>query len=698
LVVSDCAVAGGAPGGAVEPGQSSSERTRTVLTDADGVVVFDAPAGRVVRFVIHRADRSIHRELVVPLTRSTDLGDLVVASEPAPTTAGSSVSGGRSKITRLVQVRDAARRPIPGALVWLESQPSCWGRTDADGNWRLAVPASEAGPLQAAAPGYEESSAEIAANATATAISLTAWPERVRGRVLDAAGRPVPRSLVVLHAFLRSVRTGVDGSFSFDDLPPEIASPEAFIIVRATAAGFSPARVIGRGSGGAVELVLQRPRTVRGQLVDASGIPVERARVTLWSGGRAGDARETDSASGGWFDLPAVAMGRYHLEIVAIGMATIDRLVDVTPGAEPFSLGRVVLSPEVNFDGRLEDTGGHPVRGVSIWVHRQSGGLDWRNRTERRPADATSTSDGTFHVERLDAGSQITLIFRKSGYAPLTAEIKTEPGDADDVFVLTPVGRLVLRVLDAHGQPASEADVMGLPGAVDGSGGFPATDANGELVLDYLPERSYLVSVWRERGLEAWEGRIDIPAAGEEGEREIRLAAAGFLAGRVRDAAGEVIAGAVIWVPGIPLVRDTTTSDGSFLVGPLAAGRISVVVDHPRYEQRRLDLEITPAMAPIDTVLEDRSVLVVGRLEGKQGDGIEITFSPDGVAIRYWSHATTSADGRFDFGRIRPGRYRVSVSAGLLAPGSEFVTIAPEVGLQEVVLSLLDASGSKEVE
>lgn len=153
-------------------------------------------------------------------------------------------------------VVDEAGRPVEGVDV--ATVPAIDGRvfvaqSDAQGNFRLNVPAAEALSLGAFHPAFAFSTLHLPAMAstgswTGVRLVVASGPP-ASGRVIDAAGRPVAGAAVTLTARKESgrlmktperrftTRAGEDGVFTFDRLPP------GDFVLEASAQGFASTRV-----------------------------------------------------------------------------------------------------------------------------------------------------------------------------------------------------------------------------------------------------------------------------------------------------------------------------------------------------------------------------------------------------------------------------------------------------------------------
>ena len=140
-------------------------------------------------------------------------------------------------------------------------------------------------------------------------------------------------------------------------------------------------------------------------------------------------------------------------------------------------------------------------------------------------------------------------------------------------------------------------------------------------------------------------------------------------------------------------VTETTDLRGEFRLGPLTASRVSIECTHRQYQPARAEVALDAVGdSPIRIVLEDRSVLVRGRLEGDEVGGVRLTWINE--TTRRGLTVTTAQDGSFDIGRINPGRYRITVADRSRAVEPSHATVAVDAGAPEqyFVIPLVRAS------
>lgn len=163
----------------------------------------------------------------------------------------------------------------------------------------------------------------------------------VRGVVLDALGRPVPRASVhaqTATAFL-DVRSGADGEFAM----PRIPAGQVTLYALRAGFGSSDPVTLDLAPGQLVDgLVLELDASAKliGTLLDGRGRPVAGAIVQA---GRAGELRTVSATTDGrgHFHLPGLCTGDVFVHS-EIGGRTLSRRLHLEPG----EVREVVLEPE----------------------------------------------------------------------------------------------------------------------------------------------------------------------------------------------------------------------------------------------------------------------------------------------------------------------------------------------------------------
>jgi RNA polymerase sigma-70 factor (ECF subfamily) len=298
---------------------------------------------------------------------------------------------GRTLTGRVVDAR--TDRPIAGAnlaMLWTFSHRVT---TDADGRYRMpGWTGKGVSAIHVQAEGY---GAEYRVVGEASTIDFALEPgATLVGRVVDASRNPIGGAYVHaqnregsgprLGTSLVDGRAGRDGTFRVTSLRADLD-----VLVAVSADGYatrSIARVAPLGASRPIELgdvVLERPRTIVGTLVDESDRPVARERVSI---SRADESvalvGERDVAFGSSESRYTDDLGRFRFPEVAPGLHTVDvRLPDwsqqkvevfVPDDRDPDPV-RLRLSATRELRVRVHDAAGHVPEGIGVYVRNVEG-------------------------------------------------------------------------------------------------------------------------------------------------------------------------------------------------------------------------------------------------------------------------------------------------------------------------------------
>jgi hypothetical protein len=418
---------------------------------------------------------------------------------------------------RIVSSEDG--RPVVGAEVtFLAPEGAISVRSGPDGRFRL-VP-SRPGPHQLAAvlaegfvafgPAWGQSPIRVVAPAPAGTPELVVPldPEiRLTGRVEAADGgvpiagatvslRPLPGTQPGVLGSERSWVTDAQGGFS------GAAPPDSLVVAQAP--GFAPATEAIRGSGrtrtvtlrlGAPPLDAEQQKGLAGRVVEASGVPVPDAVVSLAVGTRRG-------RQGGLAPAPVTtdAQGRFRFESVpaqsllaqAVAGDLVSDRVGVEAGATDVEL---IVRPGGVLAGRVLHADGTPATAFALQLERP-----------RRFGPARTLSivdpDGRWEVRGLNAGAwELQAVAADSGPSDrVRVDLPATPGARVEKDIRLRTGRSLQGVVK---DTNSQQPVGGARVAMESSPGEDSvlvrtgtfTGADGRFSLEGLPEAPVSVAV-----------------------------------------------------------------------------------------------------------------------------------------------------------------------------------------------------------
>ena len=553
------------PGGGGPGDPSFRALARTVVTGADGVFRFEEAGATANRVTVMKDGLAPARSSGL---RAGGLG------KPITLAAGFPIAG---------VVRDAARRPVAGALVRFEGMKATtrWTLTDAegafsipnapDGRGSLVVDAGDSG--WAAKPDVK---LPLPEGRTLT-VTLAA-PSSIAGKVVeDKTGKPVPRAKLLLkgNAFARLVRAAPDGTYALKGVPPEtyrLAVDEARHVPWVQAA-----LALAPGEAKKLDIALALGASLAGKVVDESGAPVAAARGTLTRGGESGVAglrrmlrigAETTAfrtRPDGTFTASRLAPGDNqrlfvsHADFERATLAGLSLPAGGTKGGVT-----VVLKRGATITGFVKDGADQPLADVEVQVDPSmnfrggAGGVAMNvvrlGGASARPKTKTG-ADGTFAIKGISVG-EYALVLKKPGFATERVDpVKVTEQGAEPVLVALGPGASISGAVRRKNGEGVEGFLVrageaagggrGGRGGGGGAGGGPgagllnaigadnATGADGGFFIDGLKAgQPYDLSAFGGGGMGPQKRGVVAPATGAD----IVVSGTGRIAGVARDA------------------------------------------------------------------------------------------------------------------------------------------------------------------
>ena len=484
----------------------------------------------------------------------------------------------------------------------------------------------------------------------------------VVGRVLDAAGQPIPDAELSLawterlaglevpglHPGGKTRRGDVDGRFAFYGLRP------GEVTLIAWAPGFQESEPrtleISQEAGReAVEIVLASGATLRGEVRTAGGQPLDGVLV---SAGRPGAFSDVE--------------GRFRLDGVTPGMVTVT-------GYHP-SYGALEEETEVEMgeqfleltypdghevSGNVVGESGRPAAAVALELGAEGrhGSPLYRTRSDAGGAfRLASVATGEYQLKAVLPGSVLKTprILRVAGEDLEGLRVVLERGalvtgtvEGLDFDELT---RLRVRVEDAQSH--------GIPGEVDYTGVYEVRD---------VPPGHWVVRADLGGGRRQVQERFEVPPGGAEIRRDLSFAERFVLSGSVL-LDGEPLAAARVSLDGRDLAVErevATDPHGRFRIEDLEPATYNLGVAHSReLVVHNRDVELNGNQ---DVVIDLVPARVSGRVvDAGSGQGVAgaqvrlVRLSQTGEETNALT-AASDAEGGFDIPRAPPGKYRVSV-------------------------------------
>ncbi len=492
----------------------------------------------------------------------------------------------------------------------------------------------------------------------------------VTGKVVDTEGRPLAK--VSLWGKSRSHedeyrKSALDGTFELLGF----AAGEEFGFVNIELDGYAPRpfEKIEIPEGGLRDLVLvmEAQGIAEGIVVDTSGAPQPNASIMFQSASSdISIIPTTTTRADGRFTLSHLAAGDYAVSLrngdqngkyTPVGHAVLRAgerktgLRFVVPVEAAVPAGASAIS------GRVVDKEGQPIEGLKIEAEafHDARGL-------RRVA--TTNENGAFQLERLEArryrlsAEDSAYIATGAAYFPAGSEgvelvvEKAEDGARSDVEV-----RVVHAEISA---PVTEFDYL----LSERTAFTKVQDEEGKMVIRGATGGRTWIAV-RKAGFAEFTGTVgSLDAAGPVRETEIRLEPGVRVAGRVVNAVGAPLSGAVVYlgprdVYGGNKMRVETRADegGAFVLDGLSGAGGYVTAEHESYVPASVMLESQgrTEIQPIITL--DSGGVVEGRIRvnGQPAPGALFWANVAMDEGNYYYSGSAGEDGAFRIEGIRPG-------------------------------------------
>ena len=360
-------------------------------------------------------------------------------------------------------VESETERPVPNAEVrligdaFVSTELTERAATDDAGRFRFSAPSSSRIRfVEVAAEGFFTQRERFADTARESLEIHLRRPSTIHGTVRDADGRVLAGALVVVRDAPSTKRPPPSDRQELDLLLHRSATTDAdgiYVIthlfdrcgVECSLAGFAT-RVLdfdryARSSSTRVDLILERAASLRGQVVDRAGGPVDGAHLNLRPESSDSTLITASAVSGvdGLFRFEGVGSGRLRMTVSKTGYATSTRLID--PKESPVTH---VLQRPGSIAGSLPEFIGRPD---GVMVHAAICAKATSSEPVGRPGMVRNAAivNGAFEVVDVDAGDYQVAI-AVEGASPLAlGAVNVPDGGVAQLGELRLPGRVVLR-------------------------------------------------------------------------------------------------------------------------------------------------------------------------------------------------------------------------------------------------------------
>ena len=642
---------------------------RRVTAEDDGTFTFDKVVGRTYQVTAKQGDL-VGGPVTYKLTASSD--PLVIRL----------LEG----VTVIASVTDDAKQPIEGAVV--RAGESGEAKTDAKGEATLRPVRPGWIAVAASAEGYAPGSAFTTIGSpggTGRVAIVLRKGYRVAGRVIDEAGKPIPRVKVFIAGEAwgldddardrATATTDAKGQFAIAAVAPGTFKLSA--VDGEHAPGIStPVTVSDRDVTG-IEITLAAGGVIAGVVVDGAGAGVPFATVRVSGGGSRGgwvspsSARQVSADKDGAFEVRGLARGKLQVRAESETAASKITDVELTDKPEVRDL-RLVLDVTGTIAGKVIDELGRPVAEVQVNAFPDlMSGASTEGFVLAGMSTATSDGDGRFTIRGLPDGAYRLWASRANAgqfeWGQHGTAAKT--GDADVVITLAAPGAIKGRIaIEGVSTPPALAHVQ--------IGYQPATPAiDGAFELKELTPGSHDLTF---RGPEFAE-RVMRDVKVEPGKTTdlgtVTVVRGRRVTGRVVDGKGRAVAGARVKLGDMLVslgenddqlagfedmqgVRSATSDqDGAFTVIGVSAKPTHAMADHPTAGRSTATPLPGGAEDPPPITLTLRGFGAVSGVVTQKGQpvpGVTISAATKGAGAQA-TFAQTDKDGAFRIAKLGEG-------------------------------------------
>ena len=642
-----------------------------------------------------------------PVTKTAVPGPFATASEPPPAVLPALPAGVGGPLTLSGRVVDADGQPLADADVWfVPSGPTLRAMGFAPSKWERGF---NSGPDQRRLDAVPLARVPHARTRADGRFSLSSVDVPSKSDQVISDGAPFPVLVIVREGCaVRTIRQSERGSPA-TDVGDIALDPEIVVVGRTVDDLGQPLPAV------AVRRLSNWPKPLRITVTDPALEVPELFRTVSGTDGR--------------FTLRGLSAGQLELELRVPGRVRV--VVTEKPSqAGPLDMGDVTVPRGTAIDGLVVDEQGAPVAGAEILLSDREirGGAYFdmgysygegddtiqdelsQVRCDLRREPVATDAAGRFHAGGLDAANY-TVYAVAHGFEPVRLR-DVGAGSSESRLVLQREAVLLVDVRDAAtGAPLPEANLQATRLAAN-----PANERrSGVLTVNLevlsgadaasaLPGADFPPGRFLVRGVGSVGTQISAVCAGRapatanapgqivstRATLQLDLPAESSLAGHVRDGQGAPVpratvltctGGKLYWAVPIAVTDDS----GAWQAHGLGAGPVSLVARaeaHAESDLVAFALGVAEAREGVDFVLPAPAVLrgrvlhADGSPWAKANVSLDIppfdAFKPQEVSRSFEHRKSTDADGRCEFGGLRPGSYRLSAHGA----GAQVVELA----------------------
>ncbi len=468
-----------------------------------------------------------------------------------------------------------------------------------------------------------------------------------------------------------------------------------------------------------IELTLRpAPSVIITVLSKETAEPVAEARIGLTPQGRAditirvravrAISRNPKTIEDGTLKLTMIPAGKYEISINAFGYKTGDKSIIISEGENIFT---VMLEKSATVRGKVVDIDGKPIDDANLELFRLSGS-DMEDTY-----DGSSDEDGSFKFAISQSGKYKIRASheRHSNFESEEFEVKGKESLTDFNIVMTDGGTISGKIIDAQGQPVSDAEVSYDLQTEDDDNedhyfssygdSETRTSDDGEYRIEHITPGTYTFVVSSKMHVTGIRENVVVEDGVDTSGIDFVLQEGLILSGTVTDKEGQPVENVEISLSRIwdreegnydpyDTWRETkSTPDGTFIAGGLADGKYMLYASKEGYLDK--NEEVTAGTSDLQVVLYKGATLkgrIVSASDGKPvtsfiinkyGTGPYDTepMGPD----KYRAYRSDGGklkkqdDGSFTIENVKPGKMNLKIFAkGYAAKKIEGIEVKEE--------------------
>ena len=439
----------------------------------------------------------------------------------------------------------------------------------------------------------------------------------------------------------------VSSGFTFDAKQRTDAKGEAklkpvspgYAMVEASGEGYAPTSAfttVGSvGSTAKLTITMHKGYAVAGRVIDESGKPIAKVRVTVDGGSRFDwatfeergikDSSAATTDEQGKFRLAAVASGTHMLH-ANDGEHAPARSAQFTVDGRPVTGIEIAMKQGGVLAGTVVDATDKPVAYATV---RIAGSGDRMGQVSAR--QATTDSKGAFEIRGIERTKLQARAESDTAASKLVDfDLTDKPEQKNMKLVLDVTGTISGIVVDDKGSPVVEVQVNAFPDILAGAStdgialagmSSATTDGAGAFKITGLPDGAY--KLWAARPNGNWGGWGGANVSAKTGDKNVKvtLASPGSIKGTIAiDGTGtpKIANVAVGWQ------APTPAQDGKFELKELDPGTYDVTFRGPEFAvtiKRDVKVEAGKTV-DLGTVTVHRGRKITGRVVDRSGKGV----------------------------------------------------------------------------